>query len=30
MVADPFGHRWSLGQPVREVSYDEIAAAMGS
>lgn len=29
MVEDPFGHRWSLGQPVREVSVDEIAAAMG-
>jgi PhnB protein len=29
MIADPFGHRWSLGQPVREVSYGEIAAAMG-
>jgi PhnB protein len=29
VVADPFGHRWSLGQPVREVSYDEIAASMG-
>lgn len=28
MVSDPFGHRWSLGQPVREVSMDEIAAAM--
>jgi PhnB protein len=28
MVEDPFGHRWSLGQPVREVSMDEIAAAM--
>jgi PhnB protein len=28
-VEDPFGHRWSLGQPVREVSMDEIAAAMG-
>ncbi|AKN16205.1 VOC family protein [Mycobacterium haemophilum] len=28
VVADPFGHRWSLGQPVREVSMDEIAAAM--
>jgi len=28
MVADPFGHHWSLGQPVREVSADEIAAAM--
>jgi PhnB protein len=29
MVADPFGHRWSLGQPVREVSSEELAAAMG-
>lgn len=28
VVQDPFGHRWSLGQPVREVSFDEIAAAM--
>jgi PhnB protein len=28
MVADPFGHHWSLGQPVREVSIDEIQAAM--
>jgi PhnB protein len=28
MVADPFGHQWSLGQPVREVSMDEIRAAM--
>jgi PhnB protein len=27
-VRDPFGHQWSLGQPVREVSMDEIAAAM--
>ena len=27
MVADPFGHQWSLGQPVREVSYDDIQAA---
>ena len=26
---DPFGHHWSLGQPVREVSTEEIAAAMG-
>jgi PhnB protein len=26
MVADPFGHHWSLGQPVREVSHDELAA----
>ena len=30
MVRDPFGHHWSLGQPVREVSMDEIAAAVGS
>jgi len=29
MVADPFGHHWSLGQPVREVSSEEIAVAMG-
>jgi PhnB protein len=29
VVADPFGHRWSLGQPVREVSTEDIAAAMG-
>jgi PhnB protein len=28
MVADPFGHHWSLGQPIREVSHEEIAAAM--
>ncbi|QLL06702.1 VOC family protein [Mycobacterium vicinigordonae] len=28
VVADPFGHNWSLGQPVREVSYDEIQKAM--
>ena len=28
IVADPFGHHWSLGQPVREVSVDEIQAAM--
>lgn len=26
VVRDPFGHQWSLGQPVREVNYDEIAA----
>jgi len=24
VVRDPFGHQWSLGQPVREVSYEEI------
>jgi PhnB protein len=29
IVADPFGHHWSLGQPVREVSPDEIAAFLG-
>jgi PhnB protein len=28
MVADPFGHHWSMGQPVREVSMEEIQAAM--
>lgn len=28
MVRDPFGHQWSLGQPVREVSPEEIAEAM--
>ena len=28
MVRDPFGHQWSLGQPVREVSEAELAAAM--
>ena len=24
VVEDPFGHRWSLGQPVRDVSPDEV------
>ena len=28
VVRDPFGHHWSLGQPVREVSMEEIEAAM--
>lgn len=28
VVRDPFGHHWSLGQPVREVSMEEIQAAM--
>ncbi|MCW2691108.1 MAG: hypothetical protein JWR37_5998 [Mycobacterium sp.] len=28
IVTDPFGHQWSLGQPIREVSMDEIAEAM--
>jgi PhnB protein len=30
VLADPFGHNWSLGQPVREVSPDEIQAAMAA
>ncbi|CAN5619304.1 VOC family protein [soil metagenome] len=29
IVRDPFGHLWSLAQPVREVSYEEIQQAMG-
>jgi PhnB protein len=29
IVADPFGHHWSLGQPVREVTPQEIAAFVG-
>jgi PhnB protein len=29
IVRDPFGHHWSLSQPVREVSYEEIQSAMG-
>jgi PhnB protein len=28
IIRDPFGHQWSLGQPVRQVSPEEIAAAM--
>jgi PhnB protein len=28
VLRDPFGHHWSLGQPVREVSREEIAEAM--
>jgi PhnB protein len=28
VVRDPFGHQWSLGQPVREVSMEEIEEAM--
>lgn len=27
VVRDPFGHQWSLGQPVREVSFEEIQQA---
>lgn len=30
VVADPFGHNWSLGQPVREVSYEEVQQAMAN
>jgi PhnB protein len=29
VVTDPFGHNWSLGQTVREVSPQDVAAAMG-
>lgn len=28
VLRDPFGHLWSLGQPVRDVSMAEIADAM--
>ncbi len=28
VLRDPFGHQWSMGQPVREVSMEEIEAAM--
>jgi PhnB protein len=28
VLQDPFGHQWSMGQPVREVSMEEIEAAM--
>ncbi|RDH78941.1 VOC family protein [Mycolicibacterium moriokaense] len=28
VLRDPFGHQWSMGQPVREVSMDEIQEAM--
>jgi PhnB protein len=26
-IADPFGHRWNLAQPLREVSSEELARA---
>jgi PhnB protein len=26
-IADPFGHRWNLAQPLREVSPEELARA---
>lgn len=29
VVRDPFGHQWSLGQPVREVSGEEMEQAIG-
>ena len=29
VVQDPFGHQWSMGQPVREVSMEEIQQAIG-
>lgn len=28
VIRDPFGHQWSLGQPMREVSMEEIEEAM--
>jgi PhnB protein len=28
VLQDPFGHQWSLGQPVREVSPEEIQNAL--
>jgi PhnB protein len=28
VLKDPFGHQWSMGQPVREVSMAEIEQAM--
>jgi PhnB protein len=28
VLRDPFGHQWSMGQPVREVSIDEIHEAV--
>lgn len=27
VLQDPFGHQWSMGQPVREVSMEEIRQA---
>lgn len=29
VVQDPFGHQWSMGHPVREVSMEEIQQAIG-
>jgi PhnB protein len=28
VLQDPFGHQWSMGQPVREVSMEEIEEAV--
>ncbi len=28
VLSDPFGHQWSMGQPVREVSMEEIEEAI--
>jgi PhnB protein len=28
IIRDPFGHQWSLGQPTRQVSMEEIEEAM--
>jgi PhnB protein len=28
VLRDPFGHLWSVGQPVRQVSQEELRAAM--
>ncbi|HME49782.1 VOC family protein [Mycobacterium sp.] len=28
VLRDPFGHHWSMGQPVREVSMDDIQKAV--
>jgi PhnB protein len=29
VLQDPFGHQWSMGQPVREVSMEEIEEHIG-
>jgi PhnB protein len=28
VLADPFGHQWSMGQPMREVSTEELQQAL--
>lgn len=28
IVSDPFGYAWSIGQPLRQLSHDELVAAM--